>query len=277
MPHRARLLPQRRNESLSFRPAGFRPLSGPKLRAYLLVEHKSNEEKDTLAQLLELLTRVTLHLRAEGGREGFTPVLALVLHHGERPWQSSTSLFDHYLFPEGCGEAFRKFALGFEAILLDLRKIPMGEIHNAPPVEALLKALKAVKEGLEEPFLEELKVLARAGELKGYLATLLLYVLCAGRGVTKAQVLEVAKSAEDDKLTSDVMTGAEILKEEGKTEGKQEGKLEGLEQGRLIGQILFIQEMLGREPAKSSDLEQWTLERLRQELGQLRAEWLKQG
>ena len=77
------------------------------------------------------------------------------------------------------------------------------------------------------------------------------------------------------------MTGAEILKEEGMLEGvrkgKLEGKLEGLEQGRLIGQIVFIQEMLGREPAKPGDLEQWTLDHLRQELGALRAEWLKQG
>ena len=250
------------------------PFLGQELRVYSLVEHKSAEVEDTMAQILELLTKVTLQLKRESAGKGFAPVLALVLHHGERSWKSSTQMFDHYLLPEPCKAAFRSFLLGFQAVLVDLKAIPMEAIHNTPPVEALLKALKAVKEGLEEPFLDELKREAVGGELKGYLATLLLYLLCAGKGVSKERVLEIAKSTREAKLVSDVMTGAEILREEGKLEGIREGEQTGLEKGRLIGQIIFIQEMLGREPAQFNDLAKSTVPTLQQELAKLRAEWL---
>lgn len=246
------------------------PFLGRNLRFYFLFEHKSSQDEDTPAQLLKLLPEVTLRLKREREEAGLTPVIALVLHHGERPWQGSLRLMDHYNLPDDCRQAFERYLLGYEAVLVDLARINMDEIRNIPAVEALLKSLKAVKEGLEEPLLAELKTMAQAGELKGYLATLLLYLLCAGKTVTRQQVLDVAKTSRDDKVVSEIMTGAEILREEGKIEGKQEG----FEQGQLAGQIVFIQEMLGRPPASIRSLEQRRIEDLRAELALLRAEWL---
>lgn len=257
--------------------------AGHDLRVYLIVEHKSSQEEDTLHQILDLLAALVSRLRRENPSKGFTPALALILHHGARPWKGSLRMLDHYDLPERFREAFQPHLLGYTPILVDLQAVRMEDIHNAPPVEAALKALKSVSENSEEQFLEELKGLAGKEEMKPYLATLLLYVLCAGKGIAADQVLAVAKSTQNDRVVSEVMTGAEILIERGRLAGRQEGRQEGWQEGveegeargHLTGQIAFVEGILGRKTRTFQEYRNFTLEELQGELDRLKAEWSK--
>jgi predicted transposase YdaD len=198
-------------------------LAGHPLRIYFLVEHKSAQQTAAVAQVFELISELIKRSRQETGR--LVPVVAMLLHHGGRPWKGSLRMLDHYGLPEEHVALFSDWLLSYKAVLIDLATIKMEHIKNIPPVEATLKGLKAVSEGQEARYLKELRIVVREnGNLEGHLGVLLLHLLAVTKSTPKEELVEIAKTSRDTKVISEVMTLAERIRSEGRQEGQQEGR-----------------------------------------------------
>jgi predicted transposase/invertase (TIGR01784 family) len=250
--------------------------AGHPLRIYFLVEHKSVQENRVVGQVFELISELIQRSRQENGR--LVPVLALILHHGGRPWKGSLRMIDHYGLPEEHLALFSGWLLSYEAVLVDLAAMKMEQIKNIPPVEATLKALKAVSEGQETAYLKELRAMVRKkGNLQGHLSVLLLHLLAVSKSTPKEELVEIAKDSQDTRVISEVMTLAERIKSEGREEGREEGRRQGQQQGRLqgqqegilIGQIRTFEKVLKLPATPISQLQRLKLAELEKRLRKL--------
>ncbi|MBK8098738.1 MAG: Rpn family recombination-promoting nuclease/putative transposase [Planctomycetes bacterium] len=67
---------------------------GERVLIYVLIEHKSGEEPRVVFQILRYVIRIWEQHARDYPREPLPPILPLVVHHGDKPWSSPTSLRD---------------------------------------------------------------------------------------------------------------------------------------------------------------------------------------
>src|SRR6056297_313829 len=103
---------------------------------YLLFEHKSQSDPNTVVQLLSYIVRIW-EKRLRGGQR-ICPILPLLVYHGESGWTAARNLADLINGPE----ALSAYQVKFEFPLLDLNQLADDEIGGEPVLRSSLRLLK---------------------------------------------------------------------------------------------------------------------------------------
>ena len=129
-------------------------LNGRPARVYVLFEHKSWSDAGTLLQLLRYMVQVWSRERRSDGAKQLTPVIPVVVYHGEgsAPRMSFHDLFD--LPDSERSRSLLKYIPAFEAALVDVSHMPEWQLEEASPaLSAGLWSLRVAR-GTVEDFLE---------------------------------------------------------------------------------------------------------------------------
>ena len=205
-------------------------LAGAPALVYCLVEHKSTPERWTACQLLEYQARIYQWWlkQTEHRGEPLPPVYSMVVYHGEEPWNVPRSFGGLVAAPESS----RASLLDFEYELVDLRKIPDGELSKNDALRAGLLALKYAQraEGQTAVLDPIFRALGRAPEL---FAVAFRYILLTYGREYDELLQAVRRSIPEEEPM--FRTAADQLREEGMRLGRDEGLREGVAQGRREG------------------------------------------
>ena len=205
-------------------------LGGNPAWIYLLFEHKSSTDPLTAWQLL----REAVHIWHDwlAGHPGaapheFPPIIPMVLYHGDRTWTPAREFIDLVHLPDDLKPELSPCIPNFHYVLVDLHQLPMGELRGTVQVRIILALMKAVSEGREIEWIEQVfgplaNLLAQESPLD-FVRELLIY-LSKSRGNVPASTFKAAIAKVNDEATrSEMITLAEQWIEEGRQEGRQEG------------------------------------------------------
>jgi len=197
---------------------------------YLLLEHKSQNDIWTPAQLHGYLDRIwARERRPKGFKPPLTPVIPLVLFHGETGW-SAVGNFQELVDPPG---ELARFTPSFEYILCDLTRDQLDGLQERAWLAITLQVLKFSRSDELSARLPEIvdllhQLADRWNDALAFLATVLRYLAAVSRTLDESTVrLALSRAVPVDTGEKIMATLAEVWMERGKLEGKLEGREEG--------------------------------------------------
>ncbi|MCA8963927.1 MAG: Rpn family recombination-promoting nuclease/putative transposase [Planctomycetes bacterium] len=209
---------------------------GRQVLVYLLLEHKSADDRWTALQLLRYVVRIWERCRRERPGDGLLPpVLPFVLHHGSRRFaapRSVTELVDLAGLPEELAALQPQATFVLEDLgqrpIDDLGRLPLGHaalltllhLQNIRRVKATARLLWAWRE-----------LYRRLADDPGPRAQQLLAQLVSYVALMAQDDLSTMKRTFSDihsKTETHYGRHAQMLVAEGRTEGRTEGRAEGL-------------------------------------------------
>ena len=216
---------------------------------YLLLEHKSREDKLVSLQLLGYICNIwNLHLKQNNGKS-LPIIIPLVLYHGRQRWAAGIRLVD---LIQGPAVRLARYIPDFEFILIDLTRYSDEEIKGTLLARTFLVLLKYIfspelKKKLPEILSLFFELEKQETGLKS-LETYLTYLFNATDDITSETFMDIIEKTNPHQKGGAIMTLAEQFFEKGRLEGEkkglQKGRLEGeergLQQGRLEGERLGI-------------------------------------
>jgi predicted transposase YdaD len=223
--------------------AGFKG-SGRGLEVFIFLEHQSSPDPFIGFRMLKYIVSSYQEFaqgkgKAAGGGGIFPYPLAVVLYHGESPWSGPLKMRELIKRHAGLpGEV-----LDFPVFLVDLAKIPPGEIRGVPAMRALLTALRAAsKRELGKSMGVVLQAAAEEREefrRKDWLRALLRYYLVLEKPHEGLKAIAGTLGGIMDRKEAEEMTAslAEELILQGRVEGRAEGRVEGRAKGRVEGRV----------------------------------------
>jgi hypothetical protein len=124
---------------------------------YLLFEHKSWVDNQTLLQLLRgMISAWEMYLQERPPGPVRLPfIFPFVLYHGPTDWNVSTQFADLVWVPEDLKEELSGHVPHFQHLLVDLHKLDMEELRGTMELKLVLALLKAVSEGREDEWMEK--------------------------------------------------------------------------------------------------------------------------
>jgi hypothetical protein len=229
--------------------------TGEPVLFYLLFEHKSWIDPQTLLQLLRgMLSAWEAFLKANPGSPILLPfIFPFVLYHGKSDWTVSTQFADLISIPEGLKEELSRHAPHFEHMLLDLHKTRIEEMRGTVELRLVLALLKAVSEGREAEWIERvfnpmLKLIQQTDTV-GFVRGLFTYLIRASGVVTASTFWELADRIPEENTKTAIMTLAEKLFEEGRQEGWQKGR----EDGQRAALLKLLEVRFGEIPFQTQE------------------------
>ena len=203
---------------------------------YLLLEHKSQNDVWTPAQLLSYLDRIWARERApRASKPPLTPVIPLVLFHGEASW-SAVGNFRELVNPP---EALACFTPGFRYLLCDLNREQLDDLQQRVWLAFTLQVLKFSRsDELARRLPGIVALMARLthqwDDALAFLATALRYLASVSQGLSETTVREALYRALPTSTGETLMsTLAEIWKEQGIEQGIEQGQCRQLRQNLL--------------------------------------------
>jgi hypothetical protein len=208
---------------------------GRDLRVFLFLEHQSRPDRFISFRLLEYVCAAYRAHLATFGKKGesatFPYPLAVVLHHGRRPWKKVAPMSELI----DVGEGVPKDILSFPVFLVDLARIPGDRLRGHPAVCAVLEILQSASMGLLPEraggIFGRLRSLRGDRRLKDWAYSLgKYYASVQGRikGTVDdlTDILHAALGKREAKKMG--LTIADELRLEGRAEGRAEGKAESI-------------------------------------------------
>ncbi|PAY17130.1 hypothetical protein CKO51_22715 [Rhodopirellula sp. SM50] len=213
---------------------------------YFLVEHKSEPDSQTVLQLLSYIVRIWERLLRDG--LSLSPVIPLVVYHGNRAWTVARDLDD--LVP--ASKAVRGFQVRFGCPILDLSQRSNDEIGGDSLLQVTLRMLKYGRDRqLQAELFSILQILRSVGEgfpIQQWLDAIQVYAMSANNDLTSEELKQTLASVFPTQFYPGSI--ADRLLEEGREEGREEG----LEKGKLAGKIQMLQELLGDPISTDAEL-----------------------
>lgn len=199
--------------------------SGQPAYAYFLFEHKSYPDKWVAYQLLRYQMR--LWEREMKETQTLSPILPIVLYHGERPWQIPTD-FASLITTTETRQAFQAYIPNFSYLLGDFSYLSDEEIRGEVWLRVTLSIFRAIfnpQLRQELPTLIQL-VFELTNQNTGldYIRTIL-YYLTKATGRVKRQDLRRVLQQQKPQGETIMGTIAEEYIQEGRQKGRQEGAL----------------------------------------------------
>jgi len=201
---------------------------------YLLMEHKSSPEKNSLVQVLKYLycewqkdVDQKLPLRV---------ILPLIFYHGEKKWTVPFRFVDQFNIPDH----FKEYMLDYKYLFFDTREWDFFNIDNREVRENiyLLTSLMLLKSAFNDDWDTIIHIFNLWHE-KGIAndrdrVTRFLWYISETKDVSLEKVTQTLK--ETKTLGGELMASlAQRLRDEGRVEGREEGRLEGRLEGRVEG------------------------------------------
>lgn len=107
---------------------------------YVLIEHKSQPERDTAFQLLRYMVRIWERQRANQPEAPLRPIIPQVVYHGVARWSAPTTFGELF----SGSESLRPFWPDFRFILQDVARMTDQDIVGLAMVQASLQIMKYV-------------------------------------------------------------------------------------------------------------------------------------
>ena len=242
--------------------------SHQRVLTYFLFEHKSEPDPLTVLQLLSYVIRIWEREVREGrdGRDGkmLSPILPLVIYHGDRPWNVATSI-DELI---ACPDSMRDYLVKFTCPVFDLTGTTDESISGDPFLQSMLHLLKyGRKNDLSErlrAILEMLKGSLQPGLVENWILAIGVYVMSVNKSITQEEFAETVRSVWPVQIESGSLAD-KLLKK---------GRDEGIEIGEARGIIKTLQGILGIAMYDDDVLREKSLEDLNAMVVALRAKTL---
>ncbi|MEY2726639.1 MAG: hypothetical protein RLZZ458_2506 [Planctomycetota bacterium] len=237
-------------------------VDGEEVLIYLLLEHKSEIDRQIALQLLSYVLKILAWRRRN--KKPLCVVIPIVIYHGDKPWDEPTSLRDKIRI----GDHLKPFIPDMQAVVIDLSRQPADLLPDAPDLAARIRTLQLVRRAaLEFESVAGIFRLLQAWEKidshKDAVTDIIQY-LCT---VFDARKLNWFKKAIMTGLQIELETQMPTCFEALVEEGMKKGRLQGL----LIGRIRTLQEVLGQPVAAEDALALLPIEDLQTLAGQLQA------
>jgi len=240
---------------------------GKPLYLYLLFEHKSYPDDDVAFQVLRY--KVRIWEKEIGKAKRLTPIIALVVYHGEVKWtvpKNFAGLFAWEKDEQGIEVVLRHYLPEFAYHLVDLSALSDAEIQGG----VWLRVFELLLKHIFDPTLGQqlYAILALTVELAQQqsgmemLVTMLRYVARAGPGASKNEIHQTVMQLFAKEGGVLMKTAAQEWMEEAEAIGLQKGEAIGLEKGEAIG--LEKGEAIGLEKGEAIGVEKGMLQAQRQ-------------
>jgi predicted transposase YdaD len=222
---------------------------------FMLFEHQSTLDPLMALRLLRYMTAVWDNYLRQTKAALLPPTVAVVLYHGERPWDVSPHFTDIVAFPPDRTTALHLHVPSFSYIVNDLSSIP-DEVLQAGALDGLVRLLfKYSRDDLLSQKLPEWVALFDQVAAEGTSGlqglSLVVEYLMQGRRVPP-QVIDIIGELVSAEVRQIFKSTADLLREEGEARGRAEGRAEGEARGRAKD-ILRI--LAAHRLPVSSDLE----------------------
>jgi hypothetical protein len=235
-------------------------VAGREVLVYVLLEHQSSVDAFMPLRILGYQVRIWEDYRRENPHaKHLPPIVPVVVHHSEGGWTEPVA-FEALLELERNGlEALRPHVPGFTFVLDDLSRA-RDEDLRARAMSALgrvaLWCLKHARGGgdLTDDLArwgELLVEIAEAPNGVAALGTVLRYLLEVSQ--TPPERLRALSRALGPRAEEAYMTGAQLLREEGRREGRAEGEAEGLARGKAEARAEAVLAVLEARGLRVSD------------------------
>ncbi len=238
--------------------------NGGELKLLLMLEHQSRPDRLMSFRMLEyLVAAYREHVPALKEGKGFPYPLAVVLHHGETPWNRIPPMRELIDMTPGVPNSILELPI----YLIDAATLPADALRGHPMVCALLDILQSASTGrLSERVVEifsRLQNVNEAGKLKSWSTALASYYLAVQGKVqenldTLLQALKTLfsiREAEDMTVTfaqSWIEEGIAIGEARGEAIGEARGEARGKAIGEARGEIksvlIFLESRFGEVP-----------------------------
>lgn len=204
------------------------------LRVYILLEHKSYNDFWTVFQADQYsgqISQLEIQKAREEKRCGkdfrLSPVLVIIIHHGETEFTGPTNVRDVY---EDLG-VFGPYLPYRQAILFDLSSISEAEVPNDPQTPELYAVLRIMQVIFtteigtkSREVLEKLKPYSDDPKYRRVIRILWYYIVSAAKHLSKQDVIDVSKTVTQTTGENEMSPAWELFYAEGKAEGKAEGE-----------------------------------------------------
>jgi len=222
---------------------------GKPLYLYLLFEHKSYPDDDVAFQVLRY--KVRIWEKEIGKAKRLTPIIALVVYHGEVKWtvpKNFAGLFVWEKDEQAIEAVLRHYLPEFAYHLVDLSALSDAEIQGG----VWLRVFELLLKHIFDPTLGQqlYAILALTVELAQQqsgmemLVTMLRYVARAGPGASKNEIHQTVMQLFAKEGGVLMKTAAQEWMEEAEAIGLQKGEAIGLEKGMLQAQRQMILNIL---------------------------------
>ena len=224
--------------------------SGATAFLYFLFEHKSYPDKWSSLQLLRYMVQIWEQMVTGQGDDGgkrplkLTPILPIILHHGEQRWNISrefNGLFDQPTDME-------PYIPNFHYELVDLSQASDETVRGLAETRFVLDVMRYIR---SDVFFEELVrmlqliQLSEDDKLASYLIGVAVYYMMQYRNDLTVDALRKAAVLADLPQGDETMTTlAERLRHEGFEQGVQQGVQQGMQQGVQQGMQANILQLL---------------------------------
>ena len=203
---------------------------------YILIEHQTQPEKIMPFRMVKYMVEIMEKYRNKLGGGTYLPTIyPVIFYAGNKPYNYSTDLFS--LFEEN--EAFMRQVFSEPFQLIDVNKIDDAVIRKRVWSGIMLYTMKHIFDNNFLPYLEnmlpELKIIEKK-DGKGYICTIFNYI--CGRGeIRDRKVFEqIVKKGFTPKIGDEIMTLADIYRNEGYEAGIQKGVAKGVLEGIAEGE-----------------------------------------
>lgn len=229
--------------------------TGQALRVFVFLEHQSRPDRLMTFRLLEYVCaayRQHLSTSRKQGNVKFPYPLAVVLHHGRRPWKKVFSMRDLIDIAPGVPADILQLPVG----LVDLARIPSDQLRGHPAVCALLDSLQSASTGRLRERADSIFARLRGEKNRTRLdswayALGKYYASVQGRIQDSFDDLTRVFTALYSAREAEQMAGtiADELRREGIIQGKAEGKAEGRAEGKAESVITVLESRFEKIPS----------------------------
>jgi len=230
--------------------------------AYVLFEHKSEPDPLTVLQLLSYVIRIWEREVREG--RPLSPILPMVIYHGDRPWNVAMSI-DELI---ACPDSMREYLVKFTCPMFDLTRTTDDSISGDPFLQSMLHLLKYGRKSelvvRLRAILEKLKGSLQPGLVEDWILAIGVYVMSVNKSISEEEFAETVRSVWPVQIESGSLAD-KLLKE---------GRDEGIEIGEARGIIKTLQSVLGIAMDEDVALREKSLEELNAMVAVLRAKTL---
>lgn len=252
--------------------------SGQQILIYVLFEHKSRVDRRIALQLLRYVLRVQQW--RQRNNESVCVVIPLVVYHGDEEWDEPLSLREKVQVSEQLG----RFVPDMRAILIDLGRLSMGSLPEAPELEARIRTLQLVRQAALafESVVAIFRLLQAWREIDAQMDAandiiIYLYSVFDARNLQWfEQAIRTGLQAGPENqmptcLEAMIERGIEKGIEKGIEEGIDQGIEKGIEKGIVVGRIRTLQEVLQHPVTPEAELLAQTVAELQQQAARLQS------
>lgn len=233
-------------------------IDGKTVFLYVLIEHKSTPDRKIGWQLLRYIVEILKQWEKENPKWQRLPaVVPFVFYHGADEWRTPNE-FAHLVNAES---TWKPYLLNFRFPVLDIGKIPDGQLSKDPRLRVWLLAMKYATREKQQIAVKALLIEALRNAPDDLRAVM--YYLVKNypryRKETLQEIIQKVQPEEEREMMSqfarDIIAGRdtewrEIVRQEAIQEGKQEGirqgMQQGMQQGLLKGEATLLLRQLSR-------------------------------